>query len=203
MLSSSRSGPTAPSEGVTWGGLPLSARRVATVATAFLLAAGVAGPAMASVAPAATPSHAGLVPVIVQELPGTGNGPERAVEGFGGSVGQQYSVFQGFSAKVPGDRLDALRAVPGVQAVTEDASLTLNGLGDGLVGSVTKAATTTTSTVTAPVTSTVTAPVTTATAPGTTAVTDATKAATTAATTTATAVTAPVTAPVTAAAAPV
>jgi serine protease AprX len=126
MLSSSRSGPTAPTEGVTWGGLPLSARRVATVATAFLLAAGVAGPAMASEAPAATPSHAGLVPVIVQELPGTGNGPERAVEGFGGSVGQQYSVFQGFSAKVPGDRLDALRAVPGVSDVTQDAGLTLN-----------------------------------------------------------------------------
>src|SRR4051794_41956227 len=95
---------------------------------------------MASVAEAATPSTADLVSVIVQETAGTGNGPERAVEGFGGSVGQQYSVFQGFSAKVPGDRLDALRAVPGVQAVTEDASLTLNGLGDGLIGSGTQAA---------------------------------------------------------------
>jgi serine protease AprX len=111
---------------VTWGGLPLHARRAATIATAFLLAAGVAGPAMASVAQAATPSTAAPVPVIVQERAGTGNGPERAVEAFGGSVGQEFTVFQGFSATVPGDRLDALRAVPGVYKVTEDASLTLS-----------------------------------------------------------------------------
>src|SRR4051794_22369716 len=127
MLSSARGGVQAPSsQGVTWGGLPLSARRVATVATAFLLAAGVAGPAMATAASAATPSAAALVPVLVQETPGAGNGPERAVESFGGSVGQQFSVFHGFSAKVPGDRLDALRAVPGVSGVTEDAGLTLD-----------------------------------------------------------------------------
>jgi subtilase family protein len=127
MLSSARGGVQAPSsQGVTWGGLPLSARRVATVATAFLLAAGVAGPAMATAASAATPSAAALVPVLVQETTGAGNGPERAVESFGGSVGQQFSVFHGFSAKVPGDRLDALRAVPGVSGVTEDAGLTLD-----------------------------------------------------------------------------
>src|SRR5438128_1451873 len=78
------------SRGVTWGGLPQHARRVATVATAAFLAAGVAGPALASVAEAATPSTADLVSVIVQERSGTGNGPERAVEAFGGSVGQEY-----------------------------------------------------------------------------------------------------------------
>src|SRR3954447_1357148 len=133
------------SRGVTWGGLPLHARRVATIATAAFLAAGVAGPAMASVAWAATPSTADLVSVIVQERAGTGNGPERAVEAFGGSVGQEYSVFQGFSAKVPGDRIDALRAVPGVDKVTEDASLTLNGLtGGGLGGLLSTVATTAT-----------------------------------------------------------
>src|SRR3954454_7819364 len=114
------------SRGVTWGGLPLHARRVATVATAAFLAAGVAGPAMASVAEAATPSTADLVSVIVQETAGTGNGPERAVEAFGGSVGEHFSVFQGFSAKVPGDRLEALRSVRGVDKVTENAGLTLN-----------------------------------------------------------------------------
>src|SRR3954470_9685465 len=135
MLSNGGGAPAPLAQGVTWGGLPLHARRVATVATAFLLAAGVAGPAMASEAPAATPSSAALVSVIVQELDGTGNGPERAVEAFGGSVTRQFSVFQGFSAEVPGDRLDALRSVPGVDKVTEDASLTLNGLtGRGLLG---------------------------------------------------------------------
>ncbi|WP_448624802.1 S8 family serine peptidase [Geodermatophilus sp. URMC 64] len=141
----------------------------------------MAGPAMASAASAASPSSAALVPVIVQEQEGTENGPERAVEAFGGSVTQQFSVFQGFSAKLPADRFDALRAVPGVAAVTQDATLTLNGLGDGLIGSVTKTVTDTTSTVTAPVTSTVTAPV-------TSTVTDATTATTTAVADTTTAV---------------
>jgi serine protease AprX len=118
---------------------------------------------MASVAEAATPSSADLVPVIVQESAGTGNGPERAVEALGGSVGQEYSVFQGFSAKVPGDRIDALRAVPGVDKVTQDASLTLNGLtGGGLLGGVLSATTTVASTAVATTTSTVAATTTTA-----------------------------------------
>jgi len=154
------------SRGVTWGGLPQHARRVATVATAAFLAAGVAGPAMASAAEAATPSTADLVPVIVQETPGTGNGPERAVEAFGGSIGHEYSVFQGFSAKVPGDRIDALRAVPGVDKVTQDASLTLNGLRSGplggLLGKVTTVATTAVATTTTAVADTTTAVVDTA-----------------------------------------
>src|SRR3954447_822259 len=126
MLSNGGGAPAPLAQGVTWGGLPLSARRVATVATAFLLAAGVAGPAMATAASAATPSTAARVPVIVRELPGTGSGPERAVEALGGSVTQQFSVLQGFSAEVPGDRLDALRGTPGISSVTQDASLELS-----------------------------------------------------------------------------
>src|SRR4051794_823156 len=127
MLVREGSGAVAPfAQGVTWGGLSLSARRIATVATSFLVAAGVAGPAMATAAQAATPSDADLVSVVVQETGGTGNGPQRAVEAFGGSVTEEFSVISGFSAKVPGDRLEALRAVPGVTAVTEDASLTLS-----------------------------------------------------------------------------
>ncbi|NYJ06836.1 S8 family serine peptidase [Petropleomorpha daqingensis] len=81
---------------------------------------------MATAAQAATPSHADLVPVVVQESQGTGSGPQRAVEAFGGSVTTQFSVISGFSARVPSDRLEALRAVPGVTSVTEDASLTLS-----------------------------------------------------------------------------
>jgi serine protease AprX len=81
---------------------------------------------MATAAQAATPSHADLVSVVVRESEGTGSGPQRAVEAFGGSVTDQFSVMAGFSAQVPADRLDALRAVPGVTSVTEDASLTLS-----------------------------------------------------------------------------
>src|SRR3954454_12298220 len=128
MLSSTRGGPPASlSRGVTWGGLSLHARRVATVATAAFLTAGVAGPAMASEAQAATPSSADLVSVIVRELAGTGNGPERAVEAFGGTVGRHLEIINGFTASGPSDRLGALRATPGISDVTQDAGLALSG----------------------------------------------------------------------------
>src|SRR6476620_2672283 len=118
--------PDAPSYGVTWGGVPFHARQVATVATAALIIAGLAGPATASAATTSSSSSAPEVSVIVRELAGAGNGPEKAVSAFGGSVGRQLDVIDGFSAKVPNDRLDALRAVPGVQSVTQDAGLSLS-----------------------------------------------------------------------------
>ncbi|MCU1669018.1 MAG: peptidase and in kexin sedolisin [Blastococcus sp.] len=126
-MSRNQRGPTppgAPSFGVTWGGVPFHARQVATVAAATLVVAGLAGPATAS---AATPSASSAqeVSVIVRELAGAGNGPEKAVSAFGGSVGRQLDVIGGFTAKVPTDRLDALRSVPGVQSVTQDAGLSL------------------------------------------------------------------------------
>ena len=40
----------APSYGVTWGGVPLHARRAMTVAAATLVVAGLAGPTAASAA---------------------------------------------------------------------------------------------------------------------------------------------------------
>src|SRR4051812_33939535 len=101
----------------------MTARRLATVTVATAIGVGMAGPAMAA-QPA--PGSAAPVDVIVRELPGTGSGPERAVEALGGSVTQQFSVLQGFSAEVPGNRLDALRATPGVSSVTQDASLELS-----------------------------------------------------------------------------
>jgi serine protease AprX len=87
----------------------------------------VAGLAGTGTASAATPtaSSAAQVSVIVRELAGAGNGPERAVAAVGGSVTRQLDVIGGFSAKVPSDRVDALRSVPGVQSVTQDAGLAL------------------------------------------------------------------------------
>src|SRR5215204_128607 len=126
MISNQRglSAPGAPS-GVTWGGMPLQARRAMTVAAATLVVAGLAGPTAASAATTPTASSADKVSVIVRELDGAGNAPERAVSAFGGSVGHQLAIIGGFTADVPSDRLDALRAVPGVQSVTEDAGLAL------------------------------------------------------------------------------
>ncbi len=166
----------APSYGVTWGGVPFTARRAMTVAAATLIVAGLAGPTTAFAATTTSASTAADVSVIVRETPGSGKLPEQAVRALGGSVGRQLSVIGGFTADVPADRLDALRAVPGVESVSEDASLTLNGLTDGgLLSTVTK----TTTAVTAPVTTTATAPVaaaTTAVADTTTAVADTTTA---------------------------
>jgi serine protease AprX len=113
----------APGYGVTWGGVPSHARRAMTVAVATLVAAGLTGPATASAATLA--SSTDDVSVIVRELAGSGDAPERAVSAFGGSVDRELGIIGGFTARVPADRLDALRAVPGVQSVTEDAGLAL------------------------------------------------------------------------------
>src|SRR4051812_374140 len=119
------SGPASPpGYGVTWGGPPRVAARSLTVVAAAALIAGMAGPAMA--ATPASPSSAAPVSVIVQELPNSGDRPEKAVAALGGTVTGSFEVINGFKASVPGDRLAALRATPGVQAVTEDASLTLS-----------------------------------------------------------------------------
>src|SRR4051812_36622799 len=133
-----------------------------TVAAATLVVAGLAGPTAASAATTTPASSADKVSVIVRELDGAGNAPERAVTAFGGKVDRQLSVIGGFSAHVPSDRIDALRAVPGVESVTEDGSLTLNGLTDGALGSLGSTVTKTTTTATAPVTSAVTSVATTA-----------------------------------------
>ena len=77
-MSSNQRGPTlvAPEYGVTWGGLPMYARRAMTVGLATLVAAGVAGPATAQ---AAEVSSADQVSVIVRELANSGTAPEPAV----------------------------------------------------------------------------------------------------------------------------
>src|SRR4051812_2664143 len=115
----------APSYGVTWGGVPFNARRAMTVAAATLVVAGLAGPTTAFAATTTSASTAADVSVIVREQTGAGNAPERAVSAFGGSVGRQLDILNGFTARMPADRLDALRAVPGVASVTEDAGLSL------------------------------------------------------------------------------
>ena len=83
--------------------------------------AGMAGPA--GPRPPPPPRRPTAVSVIVRELPNSGNRPERAVAAFGGTVTGALDIIHGFTAAVPVDRLDALRAVPGVQSVTEDAGL--------------------------------------------------------------------------------
>jgi serine protease AprX len=84
--------------------------------------AGMAGPAAAATA---VVSSADPVSVIVRELPGAGNAPERAVLALGGTVEQELAIISGFEATVPGNRLGALRSATGVLEVVENAEVTL------------------------------------------------------------------------------
>ena len=101
----------------------MTARRIVTFAVAAAVSVGLAGPAPAS---AATKGSAAPVDVIVLELPGTGDRPERAVAAFGGAVERQLGIIDSFSAKVPADRVAALREVPGVDTVSEDVPVRLS-----------------------------------------------------------------------------
>jgi serine protease AprX len=96
------------------------------VALAAAITAGTAGPALAAATTAGTTASAApRVPVIVTEQPGAGDGPQRAVQALGGSVGRQLGLVHAFTAQLPADRLDALRATPGVTEVTPDAAVHL------------------------------------------------------------------------------
>jgi subtilisin family serine protease len=97
------------------------------VATA-VTSVSVVAPLGAASAPAVSGD---LTAVIVQENPGAGNAPERAVSRVGGRVVRQIPLIHGFSAKVPSSTLAALRAVDGVRAVTPDQRVTLSTPVDG------------------------------------------------------------------------
>jgi serine protease AprX len=101
----------------------MHARRFATVAVAAAVGVGIVGPVAAD---AATPSSGAKVQVVVRETTDAGNSPEQAVTAAGGKVLRHLDVIDGFSASVPSDRLDTLRATAGVVSVTEDAGLTLS-----------------------------------------------------------------------------
>ena len=92
--------------------------------------------AVAVVAPlnAAAGSPAAAAPtvsVIVQEHANAGNGPERAVVRLGGEVVRQIPLIHGFSARIPGSGMSALRGSRGVRSVSMDRRVTLSGTIDG------------------------------------------------------------------------
>ena len=112
-----------PGYGVSWGGPPRAAGRVLTAFVAAAVVAGTAGPAAASVP---TAGSAEAASVIVRELRGAGDLPERAVAALGGTAEEPLGIIGGFTASVPRDRLDALRAMAGVRSVTEDVAVQLH-----------------------------------------------------------------------------
>src|SRR3954454_21700523 len=112
-----------PGYGVTWGGPPRVATRGLTVVAAAAVIAGMAGPAVAATP---TPASSAAVSVIVQELPNSGNRPEKAVAALGGTVTGSFEVARGSRPPVPGDRPAALPGPPVARGRAEAPRLTLS-----------------------------------------------------------------------------
>jgi Subtilase family len=70
--------------------------------------------------------------VIVRELPGAGNAPERLVHDLGGVVHRHISLIHGFVAEVSADAVGILEAAPGVFSVTPDSTIHFLSLVDGM-----------------------------------------------------------------------
>ena len=96
--------------------------RLAVVLMAALLG-------LAVVAPPVTATTGDLVSVVVREVPGTGDAPERAVAQLGGSVTQQYEIIDGFAALVPAGAVDLLAGRRDVAAVTPNATVRFEAAG--------------------------------------------------------------------------
>ncbi|HVM21346.1 MAG TPA: hypothetical protein VM307_15410, partial [Egibacteraceae bacterium] len=91
-------------------------RCVAVVAAAGLLSAVPAAPGTGVTAPADAAA------VIVQ-APGAQTQAAAAVDRLGGTVTAELPIVDGFAATVPSTAVDLLAAVPGVTAVTPDATM--------------------------------------------------------------------------------
>jgi serine protease AprX len=72
------------------------------------------------------------VSVIVRELPGESNVPERAVEALGGDVEQHIPIIDGFVAEVPAGAVPELRRLDGIHSVTLNSRVRLLGTIDGV-----------------------------------------------------------------------
>lgn len=115
---------------------PLNGRRLGVlgIASAALLVP-FAGSAVA------TAKSTSLASVIVQEHPGAGTAPERAVVRLGGTVERQLAIINGFSAKLPSSAVVRLRGSRGVKAVTVNSRLRAMSLLPGTSFNQTTAAT--------------------------------------------------------------
>jgi len=70
-----------------------------------------------------------MTAVIVREVPGAGDGPERLVERLGGTVGEFLGLIGGFAASVPSYAIGVLASSPEIAQVTPNAVLELSKAG--------------------------------------------------------------------------
>ena len=104
---------------------------------AIVATAGVAAPALtasASAVPLAAKGSTWAAPgtgashkVIVQAKAGSEAAVARAIRDAGGSVDSRLEIVNGFAAHVPASAVAALRAHPGVRAVSEDSAVKFAG----------------------------------------------------------------------------
>ena len=98
-------------------------RRVPALRAGLIAATLLAGTAAALTTPAASASE--LVKVVVRALPGEAGAAASALQSAGGRVGTVLTTVDEVVGTVPVSALGALRALPGVVEVTEDAQLHL------------------------------------------------------------------------------
>jgi serine protease AprX len=72
-----------------------------------------------------------MVSVIVRELPGAGDAPERAVQAAGGDVTREIDIIDGFSAEIPRSALGKLSSMSSVHSVTPDSKVYLQATSTG------------------------------------------------------------------------
>jgi serine protease AprX len=95
---------------------------LAAIAAATLLAEPAAAATKMRTAPGEPGPQVGVI--VGYE---TADRAERAVRRAGGTVGAALGLVDSFAATVPANRLDAVRAAPGVAAVTPDGRVTMTG----------------------------------------------------------------------------
>jgi subtilisin family serine protease len=109
---------------ISWGDEKKGTALTALVALAIAL---VSLPAFSPAAGEGSP----MVSIIVRELPGAGDAPERAVEDLGGSVGSHIGIIDGFVAELPHGSLERLIRSPGVASATPNRRILLQDESDG------------------------------------------------------------------------
>src|SRR4051794_17701704 len=113
--------------GISWGGARSRLHRAAAAALGAALLAPLAG----GLAPPGTATHASasdMVSVIVQRAAGVSGAAERAITNAGGTVGRQIGIIDGFTAKVPADKVTGLQHAQGISWVSPDGAVRLMGV---------------------------------------------------------------------------
>jgi serine protease AprX len=130
--------------------LRITPRRSVILLLGLLLAAAVSVPRAAASAQSSPSSPAavidpalraaaGLVAVIVQQTPGAGDAPARAVRRLGGRVTRPLPIVDGFAATLPAAAVEPLASVAGVRVLSLDRTVHVQHVPAAAVGALGRA----------------------------------------------------------------